>query len=108
MLVKLDAPAAECPDISAGQAYCVIGIEADDYRLLNDNGKPYLYPRELFRIVDPREPEDWVSEFGDDGERYAYPPSLNETGFFEDYFEGEGGAVSAFWRAVNQRLAKAA
>ena len=41
----------------------------------------------LFEIADSREPKDWISGYGDDGERYAYPPPLNEPGFFEDFFE---------------------
>jgi hypothetical protein len=26
-------------------------------------------------------------EYGDDGERYAYPRPLNHPGFFEDFFD---------------------
>ena len=90
------------------QDYVVIGVEADDLRILNDQGLPYLYPQDLFEVVDAREPADWVSEFGEDGERYAYPPVLNEGGFFEDFFDGKREAVTIFWRTVNQRLALAA
>jgi hypothetical protein len=56
-------------------------------------------------LVDPREPTDWVTEFGDDGERYSYPPPLNKSGFFEDFFDQKAKAVATFWRAVNGRLA---
>jgi hypothetical protein len=87
------------------QTYVVIGIEADDYRILNDAGRSYLYPRGLFRVVDPREPEDWVTEYGEDGERNAYPAPLNDAGFFEDFFDDRSKAVRTFWRVVNQRLA---
>jgi hypothetical protein len=48
-----------------------------------------------------------MSEFGDDGERYADPPSLNKPGFFEDFFEDKPKAVRTFWRVVNCRLATA-
>lgn len=91
--------------LTAGQPYTVIGIEADDFRILNDQGRPYLYPADLFEIVDPTEPPDWVTEYGEDGERYAYPPALNESGFFEDFFDDKSKAVSTFWQVVNQRLA---
>jgi hypothetical protein len=83
----------------------VIGIEADDLRILNDAGRPVLYPRDLFSLVDAQEPVDWVTEFGDDGERYSYPPPLNKVGFFEDFFDQKTRAVATFWRVVNQRLA---
>jgi hypothetical protein len=35
--------------LTMGQQYSVIGIEADDYRLLNDAGRPYLYPAGAFQ-----------------------------------------------------------
>jgi hypothetical protein len=73
--------------LTAGNVYRVIGIEADDYRLLNDFGRPYLYPPDWFEVVDTKRPTEWVSVFGDEGEEYAYPPPLGQPGFFEDYFD---------------------
>ncbi|MBI3795387.1 MAG: hypothetical protein HY268_00245 [Deltaproteobacteria bacterium] len=105
MVVKLRRKNFRYPDLTPGQCYGVIGIEADDLRILNDQGHPYLYPARLFEIVDQREPDDWVTEFGEDGERYAYPPPLNRQGFFEDFFDAKKEAVAIFWRVVNQRLA---
>jgi hypothetical protein len=108
MIVKLRQPDARYPDLTVDQPYMVIGIEANDYRILSDQGRPYLYPSELFEVLDPREPEDWVREVGDDQDRYAYPPAFNATGFFEDFFDAKKEAVATFWRVVNQRLASAA
>ncbi len=108
MIVKLTAASPDFPDLTAGQTYCVIGIEADDYRILNDFGKPYIYPRHDFILIDATEPTDWVLDVGMDGERYAYPPSLNESGFFEDFFDGVPSAVATFWHVVNRRLSQAA
>jgi hypothetical protein len=107
MKVKLQRKTSRYPDLTPQRAYAVIGIEADDLRLLNDRGQPYLYPAELFTVLDAREPADWLTEFGEDGERYAYPPPLNSSGFFEDFFDGEPQAVATFWQAVNQRMAAA-
>ncbi|NJL29235.1 MAG: hypothetical protein HC897_15820 [Thermoanaerobaculia bacterium] len=95
-------------DLTPGQPYVVLGIEADDLRILNDQGRPYLYPRELFTTLDASEPSDWVSERGEDAERYAYPPALNSPGFFEDFFDGKLEAIATFWRVMNRRLAAAA
>ena len=81
------------------------GIEANGFRILNDSGRPYLYPPHLFKLVDSHEPCDWVTEYGEDEERYAYPPPLNKPGFFEDFFDEKAEAVRTFWRIVNQRLA---
>ena len=105
MIVKLKKKNARYRDLTFGQPYVVIGIEADDLRLLNDAGRPFLYPPDLFSLVDHREPVDWVTEFGDDGERYSYPPLLNKSGFFEDFFDQKTKAAATFWRVVNQRLA---
>jgi hypothetical protein len=107
MIVKLKKKNGRYRDLTFAQPYVVIGIEADDLRILNDAGRPFLYPPELFSLVDPREPVDWVTEFGDDGERYSYPPPLNRSGFFEDFFDQKTNAVATFWRVVNQRLAAA-
>jgi hypothetical protein len=105
MTVTLKRKYKKYPDLTYGQYYTAIGIEADDFRLLNDYGRPYLYPNRLFEVVDPREPLDWVSETGGSGEHYAYPPELNSSGFFEDFFDGKKQAVTIFWHAVNQRMA---
>ena len=104
MIVKLRQEVEEYPDLTYGQHYVLIGIEADDFRLLNNQGRPYLYPHHLFEVIDPHKPSEWVTEIGEAGEVYAYPPKLNEPGFFEDFFDGEKGAVSTFWRIVNQWL----
>ena len=105
MIVKLKKKSARYRDLTFGQPYVVIGIEADHLRLLNDAGSPFLYPPDLFSLIDPKEPVDWITELGDDGERYSYPPPLNKSGFFEDFFDEKAKAVATFWRIVNQRLA---
>jgi len=105
MIVKLKGKNINYPDLSPEQLYVVIGIEANDYRILNNNGRPYLYPPEIFVVHDHHEPVDWITEIGEDGERYAYPPMLNSPGFFENFFDGDEKTVSQFWRVLNQHLA---
>jgi hypothetical protein len=105
MIVKLKKKNTRYRDLTFGQPYVVIGIEANQLRLLNDVGRPFLYPPELFSLIDSKEPRDWITEFGDDGERYSYPLPLNKSGFFEDFFDEKAKAVTTFWRVVNQRLA---
>ena len=48
MIVKLKKRIASYPDLTLGQPYVVIGIEADDLRILNDVGRPFLYPHDSF------------------------------------------------------------
>ena len=106
MKVKFTAEdSTNYPDLTVGNVYQVIGIEADDYRILNDEGQPYLYPYTLFIVVDAEEPAEWETEYGEAGERYAYPPELNAPGFFEDYFDGHPEAVQTFRRYLNKQRA---
>ena len=107
MIVKLRRGERRYRDLTPDRPYVVIGIEANDLRILNDEGRPFLYPAGIFRIINRREPDDWISETGEEGERYAYPPPLNGTGFFEDFFDGNRQAVRTFWRVVNEQLAAA-
>ena len=107
MIVKLRRKHPRYSDLTPGLSYVVIGIESDDFRILNDRGRPYLYPARLFKIIDSKKPGDWVTERGEEGEWYAYPPPLNASGFFEDFFDAKPKAVVTFWRIVNQRLATA-
>ncbi len=108
MIVQIKSKDPDYPDLSEGQPYFVIGIEADHYRILNNEGKPYLYPPEIFNVLDSDEPVDWVTEIGEDGERYSYPEPLNEIGFFEDFFDHKVERISTFWNTVNRRLSTAA
>ncbi|MYB67436.1 MAG: hypothetical protein F4X75_02940 [Gemmatimonadetes bacterium] len=107
MIVQFRTHNIAYPDLTPNQHYVVIGIEADDFRILNDSGRPFLYDDSLFEVVDSTEPDDWVTEIGEDGERYAYPLPLNAVGFFEDFFDGEKKAIVAFWQVVNHQLAAA-
>ncbi len=108
MIIKLKAKNSECTDLSEGQSYSVIGIEANDYRILNDAGLPYLYSAVFFEVIDFYEPQDWITEIGDEGERYSYPEPLNQVGFFEDFFDHKHEQRSIFWQVVNLRIAQAA
>lgn len=108
MIVRLTSTTPDYPDLSESQPYFVVGVEANDYRLVNDAGQPYLYPHELFDVCDARQPLDWVTEIGEDGKQYSYPPPLNEVGFFEDFFDHKREQICIFWQVLNQTLAKAA
>ena len=74
--------------LTVGHAYSVLGIECDEYRLLDDTGEPLLFPPECFEVVDSAEPAFWVSDVGDEGERYSYPPGWGVPGFFEGWHDG--------------------
>ena len=89
--------------LSVGKEYTVIGIEGDDYRIIcEDDNEPYLYPPDCFEIIDSSIPDFWVTEFGEDGERYSYPPSWKKVGFFEDYFDNVKKIKEQFWKEYTE------
>ena len=88
--------------LTIDRVYEVIGIEANSYRIINDDDSPCLYESSHFETVETSEPEFWVSEFGSDGERYAYPKEWNRLGFFEDFHDNVQGVVNQFWHECYQ------
>ncbi|TVQ30396.1 MAG: hypothetical protein EA376_13100 [Phycisphaeraceae bacterium] len=90
-------------DLTQGESYEVIAIEAGDYRILDDAGRPYLFPASLFKVIDPARPAHWASETLD-GVEYASAPELAAPGFFEDCYAGDPDAVRIFNRYINRHL----
>ncbi|MCH8823617.1 MAG: hypothetical protein IH984_08935 [Planctomycetes bacterium] len=97
-LEKLIGPEETVSGLTLGREYGVIGIEADWYRIINDEGDPCLYEPDCFSVIDPTEPTFWDCKFGEEGERYCYPTSWNRVGFFEDYHDSVQSVVRQFWR----------
>ncbi len=104
----LTAPDGRKISLTLGRAYEVLGIEADDYRLLTDENSdpfgndPVLYESECFEIIDPNEPEFWNCKYGEEGERYCYPPEWCSVGFFEDYHDDVPEAQKIFWNELKR------
>lgn len=94
--------------LTIGKVYEVLGIEADDFRILNDpDSKPYgndpvLFAPECFEVTDPSEPSFWTCSIGADGERYCYPPEWSSPGFFEDYHDGIEEVRKQFWEDLQR------
>lgn len=98
MKVRFKQGRSKYTDLTPGNIYRVIGIEADHYRLMNDFGQPYLYLPRFFKRVDASIPSEWQTVRGEDGERYSYPAELMRPGFFEDYFDGNRKAMATLHR----------
>ena len=82
--------------------YTVIGIDNENFRIVNEIGEPVLYPKELFDVVDPVVPKTWVIKEFEDGDYYIDPPELSEAGFYEDYFDKKAGAVQIFQKFLSE------
>ena len=106
--IKTRAPDGRVVSLTVGRVYEVLGIEADNYRVLTDEDTPYdpndpvLYEPECFKIVDETEPDFWINETGDDGERYAYPERWGRAGFFEDYHDRDQAVRDQFWSDLHK------
>lgn len=85
--------------------YSVIGVDDECYRIIDDRFEPTLYRKELFDVLDPKYPEDWVRTEYADGEYHIDPPELSGIGFYEDYFDRVESAVLAYKRYL-QKIAK--
>jgi hypothetical protein len=104
--IKLNDSKGNSLCLTIGRIYEVLGIEADAYRLLTDEeAKPYgnqpvLYAPGCFKVIDPEEPDFWICQYGENDERYCYPPEWNEDGFFEDYHDGNQEVRERFWNML--------
>jgi hypothetical protein len=81
--------------LSVGTVYDVVGLDSENFRVIDDSDQPFLYSKALFEIVDPSIPGDWITETRDDV-YYTDPPECAARGFYEDYFDGVASAVGAF------------
>ena len=73
--------------LTIGREYEVLGIEGDDYRLLDETGEPFLFDPTCFEVTEAREPDFWTSDCIEDGVRYAYPLGWGVPGFFEAWHD---------------------
>jgi len=95
VLKNSEAIATGYPDLTPKKHYYVFCVECGDFRILNDEDRPFLYPSEIFEIVDSTEPTDWETSYCE-GMRYSGSKELLKPGFIEDYFDGDPGAKKVF------------
>jgi hypothetical protein len=86
----------EHQNLAPGRVYEVIGLDDENYRVVNDAGEPILYPKALFEVTDPTIPQEWVRRDYVDGEYHHDPPEFSDRGFFERYFDGRSREVEIF------------
>jgi hypothetical protein len=83
-------------NVTPGEEYFVLGIDRDDFRVINDSGDPILYPKELFEVLDAAIPAGWrLSEDEEDrGYYYLDPIRTSEPGFWEDFHCSDRGMAA--------------
>lgn len=85
------------PDLIPGNIYRVIGIEGQQYRIMNCEGCPYLYDSKEFEIVDDTEPFSWITVTDKEGMVKKYSEPLLRNGIFDGYKAYSLKAMGEVW-----------
>jgi hypothetical protein len=94
----------EHQSLSPGKEYFVLQINNLDFRVLDDQREPILYPKYLFDVVDSALPNGWSFCEFPGGQYYIGPIELNKPGFYEDYFDRVPEARKLFERVFASLL----
>lgn len=95
-------PGHDWRSLTLGKEYLVIGLNDEDYRVVNDFNEPILYPKECFEITDSRVPEDWRRDDHADGEYRINPIEVAKPGFYEKFFDDVPEAQEVFRRVLER------
>lgn len=83
-------------DLIEGNIYFVWETELNWYRIIGYLGKPYLYGKKRFEIIDDEMNTDWEKKSSEDDQNiYFQVPQLRGY-LFERYFDNERGAIKIF------------
>ncbi|MBH2029183.1 MAG: hypothetical protein I8H74_01675 [Moraxellaceae bacterium] len=83
--------------LTIGKEYIVFEISDSTFRLLNEEGEPVLFDKDLFEITDPTIPKNWIKQEYEEGEYYITPSELlTHSYFFEQYFDGNPEIIRQF------------
>ena len=80
--------------ISPLEEYFVVEISQEYFRIIDDQGEPTLYPKDLFEVVDSSLPPGWQFEEYPDGEYHLGPTKTGVRGLYEDFFGSDGNRVA--------------
>jgi hypothetical protein len=90
------------PWLTVGKTYTVLAISASPgreilLRLIGDDGDTAgLFSSDMFETIDTRLPPTWIAKLDTDGTLELAPAEWMREGFWEDYFNGDPSAISAF------------
>ncbi len=89
--------------------YAVLAIEhlperVVAYRIATRQGTPALFEASLFAITDPRADEAWVVQYNDAGDVELVPEPWSAPGFWEDFFDGNPGAVARYHEVLERAI----
>lgn len=84
--------------------YSVIGIDDEFFRVIDENGDPALYPKELFTVIDPTIPDTWCKRYSKYGGYYIDPPEFSGNEFYDDFFEGVENSIMSFKKFIKNNV----
>ena len=84
----------EHPNLGPGAEYFVLEVDDENYRVVNHNGEPILYPKELFEVLDRTVPAGWGFYEYDEGSYYLEPTFAAKPGFYEDWHGSDGDLIA--------------
>lgn len=84
-----------------GAEYYVLGADDEYYRVVDNDGEPILYPKELFEVLDCTIPADWQFCEYKEGEYHLEPVRIGAPGFYEDWHGSDGDRAA---QATAQQL----
>ncbi len=89
LVMKLVSPVTddtrEFRELTRGETYFAVGVSHENYRLIPDDGRPALYPKYLFDVVDRGIPAGWRLD-EEEGAYYLGPIATSRPGFYEDWY----------------------
>jgi hypothetical protein len=86
---ELEIVPYEHPGLQANAEHYVLQVDNEYYRVVDCDGEPVLYPKELFEVIDRAVPAGWQLREYDDG-AYFLGPTFERPGFYEDWFGSDG------------------
>lgn len=79
-----------------GKEYPVIEISEEDYRVVDEEGEPILYPKSYFHPLEIPPIEGWLFHYYEGGDYNYYPPEFAGRCLFERFFDRDPDAIRVF------------
>lgn len=96
MIVKPRNSDGEYWALSPSREYVVLEVCMGYVRIVDDTGRPFLYPADGFVVIDPNIPNDWIRTEWSPAEFATNPKEFQSQGFFERLFDHDQEATRVF------------
>ena len=87
-----------------GRKYLLVGIDDDNYRVMTDGLKPFVYPRTCFAPPNLTPPAGWLRITYEGGEYESYDPDSGGKAVVMGMFDGDPDATAQFANYVAKKV----